>query len=199
MRTSLRIGTATRTNRRRLAPTRMSGRNGPDGGPVPTAALLQLLQGDLMKDEAERERGHQVDHEVAREIGHPVGSERQLESKLEEEHRADRQIRPGEELVLPDRKPSRRRSFEHDLSRDQCEENQDQARAPCFPGSRRTGGRKASASAGPAAFPAMPHAPGAKGVRPGGPGGAADRRRRLPLVRRRSPIRPPARRSNQVD
>ena len=71
----------------------------------PDRRVLELFEGDLMKDEPKRQRGHQVDHEVAGEIGHPVGGERQLEGKLEEEHRADGQIRPGEELVLPDREP----------------------------------------------------------------------------------------------
>ena len=80
-------------------PERPGWRARPDGG------ILQLFQGDLVKDEAKRERGHQVDQEVAGEIGHSVGSERQLESELEEEHRADRQVGPGEELVLPDREP----------------------------------------------------------------------------------------------
>ena len=37
---------------------------------------------------------------MADEIGHPVGRQRQLEGELEEEHRADGQVRPGEELVL---------------------------------------------------------------------------------------------------
>ena len=79
-----------------------------------------------MGDEPERERGQQVDQDMAKEISSSVGRERQLEREFEEEHRADRQVGPGEEPVLPDREPLGACSLEQRFARDQEEEHKDQ-------------------------------------------------------------------------
>ena len=99
-RASLAIGIPNRKNRSTIRPSWTIRRNQPDSVPGPKRGL-QLTELDLMSDEPERERGHQVDQQVAEEIRHPVRRQRQLECELEKEDRADRQVGPGEEPMLP--------------------------------------------------------------------------------------------------
>ncbi len=83
-----------------------------------------LGQVDLVGDEPEGERGDQVDHQVVEEIRHPVRGQAEPEAEIEEEHRTDRQVGPGEEPVLGG--GERMRSLEQDLGDDEPDQHRDQ-------------------------------------------------------------------------
>ena len=161
--------------------------------------IIHPIELDLMGDEPEGQRGQQVDQGMAEKIASPVGRERQLEREFEEEHRADRQVGPGEEPVLPDREPLRAARARAGFARDQEEEHQDQDEDGVFEKSRRTAGRRVSPCGGRAAFPATGARPdGSRGSAPGpvcagasGPrlGAIAARWRKLDRVRRSRPGR----------
>jgi hypothetical protein len=85
-----------------------------------------------VRNEPERQRRQQVDQEMAQEVTGPVRRKRQLEREFEQENRADRQVGPGKEQVLPSREPARARALEDSLGRDQNEQHQDQEQHRVF-------------------------------------------------------------------
>ena len=109
----------------------------------PRHGIFQLSDCDLVEDESERQRRDQVNHKMASEIRQPIGREGQLERKLEKEDRANRQIGPGEELVLPDREACCRCLLQNNLARDQGKENQDQDKNGVFQDGNKLPAKKA--------------------------------------------------------
>ena len=93
-----------------------------------------------------------------------MGRQRQLEGELEEEDRADRQVGPGEEPVLPGREPRGRAALEHGFGRRSARRAPGSSTSTVFSRMPTNRGRRASPCGGPAASPATRGRPGVRGA-----------------------------------
>ena len=149
----------------------------------PRHGIFQLSDCDLVEDEAERQRRDQVDHKMASEIRQPIWREGQLERKLEKEDRANRQIGPGEELVLPDREACCRCLLQNNLARDQGKENQDQDENGVFQDGNKSPAKKALHPQGQQFFLPLRRGPAATAARRAASGGEGEQALLAPVGR----------------